>query len=322
MKKKKIIITVIVTTHNSNLEYLDECLTSIVLQSYKYLEIIIVDDFSKKEIYKIQKKYIQGKFKKKFKFLRNKKNYGVAYSLNRAIKISKGRYINWCSDDDYLHVDKIEKQYQKIKNLKNTVISCNTFVKYQELNFIRKQNYNFLNNKDALISLDKFSGGSFLIPKLLFYQHGYFKESLRYVQDYEMWLRWNDNNVKFRNVNNYLFYMRIHIEQGTQKNNKKAIAEKNFFYLNYFKDNIDYFLNSFSESKILLIVNRFYYRNLPSVSKFVTVKFFKYILQKKGNFIFFIIKFLFTLSFVYTKIISHLISGCKIIIVKQYEILK
>ena len=161
-----------------------------------------------------------------------------------------------------------------------------------------------------------------MIPKLLFYQHGYFKESLRYVQDYEMWLRLNDNNVKFKNVNNYLFYMRIHFEQGTQKNNQKAIAEKVFFYLNYFKDNIDYFLNSFSVSEIFLITNRFYYRNLPSVSKFVTDKFFKYTLQKKGNFIFFILKFLFTLSFVYTKIISYLISGSKIIIAKQYQILK
>ena len=229
-KNKSELISIIVTTYNSNLKYLEECLKSILSQSYKNLEVIIVDDFSKRKIFESQKKYIYKKFKnKKIKFLANKKNYGVGYSLNHGIKFSKGKYINWCSYDDYFHVDKIKTQYQEIKNLQNTVVTCNTLIKYENLNFFRKQNYNFLeNDRDALIYKDKFSGGSFLIPRSLFQNCGYFDETLRFVQDYDMWLRWYNYNVKFKNVNKYLFYTRIHPEQDTSKKFYRAVQEKNF----------------------------------------------------------------------------------------------
>ena len=232
-KNKSELISIIVTTYNSNLKYLEECLKSILSQSYKNLEVIIVDDFSKRKIFESQKKYIYKKFKnKKIKFLANKKNYGVGYSLNHGIKFSKGKYINWCSYDDYFHVDKIKTQYQEIKNLQNTVVTCNTLIKYENLNFFRKQNYNFLeNDRDALIYKDKFSGGSFLIPRSLFQNCGYFDETLRFVQDYDMWLRWYNYNVKFKNVNKYLFYTRIHPEQDTSKKfYRSGTGKKNFLY--------------------------------------------------------------------------------------------
>jgi glycosyltransferase involved in cell wall biosynthesis len=292
MKKKNIEISVIVTTFNSNLKFLSECLNSIVAQSYKNFEIILVDDFSNKKIYQIQKKYIKQEFKKKeIRLLRNSKNYGVSYSLNRGIKVSKGKYINWCSYDDYFHIDKLKKQHQKIKNLNGVVISCNTFVKYENYNIFLRQNYNYLKNNHALLFKDKFSGGSFLIPKSFFYKFGFFNEKLRYVQDYDVWLRWSDHNIKFKNVNDYLFYMRIHTKQDTQLNYVHIEKEKKIFYFNYFKNNIDYFLNFYPISKIFFLVIYFQYRNLQNVVKFIVHKIYKNYLSNQGYYYFYTVKF-------------------------------
>ena len=326
-KNKNDLISIIVTIYNSNLIYLEECLRSILLQSYKNLEVIIVDDFSKREIFKSQKKHINKKFKnKKIKFLRNKKNYGVGHSLNRGIKFSKGKYINWCSYDDYFHVDKIKTQYQEIKNLDNTVVSCNTFVKYEGLKFFRKQNYDFLEkNKDALIYKDKFSGGSFLIPRSLFQKCGYFNETLRFVQDYDLWLRWYDYNVKFRNVKNYLFYSRVHVEQDTNKKSERAMKEKKIFYMNYFKEKIDYFLNFYSFSEIFLITNSFLYRGYKVVANFVRNELLRYTFFENRYLFGFVIKLFFILSFKFVKILRLIVNVIKFFglnLIKMFVLLK
>ena len=58
---KNPLITVIITTYNSNINYFSECLQSIINQTYKNLEILIIDDFSTKMNYKKIKLLIKNK---------------------------------------------------------------------------------------------------------------------------------------------------------------------------------------------------------------------------------------------------------------------
>ena len=210
MRNNKELITVIVTTYNSEMRFLEECVSSIINQTYTNIEILIIDDSSKKNIYDYQKKHLKSKFNdSRIKFYRNNKNYGVSYSLNKGIKLSKGKYINWCSYDDLFHPNKLNLQYALIKKMSfqsRTIISCNTHVLYDDLNYSRIINYQNINSKDALLFRDKYSGGSFLIPKSIFYLVGFFNIKLRFTQDYDMWLRMYDYNIKFFNLNKNLFY--------------------------------------------------------------------------------------------------------------------
>lgn len=299
-KNKNDLISVIITIYNSKFDYFDECVASIVSQSYKSIEIIIVDDFSNYKIFKKQKEYILKKYKnKKIKFIRNKKNSGVGFSLNQGIKSSKGKYINWCSYDDYFHIDKLRLQYQKIKYLKNTIVTCDTLINYENLKFFRRQNYNFLqNNKDALIFKDKFSGGSFLIPKSLFNECGLFDPTLRFVQDYDMWLRWYNYNVRFVNVNKPLFYTRIHSNQDTNKKFNLAVKEKKKFYMRFFKKYLSYFLNFYSNKEILLIANYYVYRDYKKVANFIKLAFINKFLKKKKYISGYFMFFMFNLTFI------------------------
>jgi len=276
MRNNKELITVIVTTYNSEIRFLEECVSSIINQTYTNIEILIIDDSSKKNIYDYQKKHLKSKFNdSRIKFYRNNKNYGVSYSLNKGIKLSKGKYINWCSYDDLFHPNKLNLQYALIKKMSfqsRTIISCNTHVLYDDLNYSRIINYQNINSKDALLFRDKYSGGSFLIPKSIFYLVGFFNIKLRFTQDYDMWLRMYDYNIKFFNLNKNLFYSRVHLRQDSNAKKIYAKNEKNKFYFNYINKNINYFFNFYSFVEILFMANYFKFRSYNKVSNIFLTK--------------------------------------------------
>ena len=104
-------VSVIIPMHNSS-KYILECIDSVINQTYKELEIILVDDKSSdKTIRKI--KNIKDK---RIKIIRFNKNLGAAAARNKGIEASTGDYICFLDSDDYWKLDKIEKQVNFIKD--------------------------------------------------------------------------------------------------------------------------------------------------------------------------------------------------------------
>ena len=105
------LISVIIPTHNSS-QYIKKCLNSIVSQTYKNLEIIVINDGSTDST-----KEILENLQKKDKriIIINKSNSGVSDSRNKGIEVSNGKYITFVDDDDWLEIDAIEKLYNCIK---------------------------------------------------------------------------------------------------------------------------------------------------------------------------------------------------------------
>ena len=104
------LITVIIPCYNIE-NYIEKCIESIEKQTYKNIEIIVVDDGSKDKTVEIlnnlQKKYSN------IKVYQNSKNRGAAYARNFAIKKAKGEYIGFVDSDDYITEDYYEKLMQK-----------------------------------------------------------------------------------------------------------------------------------------------------------------------------------------------------------------
>ena len=98
-------VSVIVPVYNTSL-YLEECLNSIINQTYKNLEIIIVNDNSKDNSLEVISKFKD----KRIKLINLKKNVGVAVARNKGVETSTGDYICYMDSDDYWCLDKIEKQ--------------------------------------------------------------------------------------------------------------------------------------------------------------------------------------------------------------------
>ncbi len=113
MSNPKPLISILLPVHNSE-EYLPECVNSLLNQTYKNIEIVAIDDKSSDKSYKLL-----NQFKKKDKRVRvykNIKRYGIAITLNRLLKKSKGSYIAFMDTNDISSLNRIKKQYKFLIN--------------------------------------------------------------------------------------------------------------------------------------------------------------------------------------------------------------
>lgn len=115
------LITVIVPCYNVE-KYVAKCLDSIINQTYKNLEIIIVEDVSNDNTLKIVEEYT--KKDSRIKLIRNEKNGGLAYSRNVGLANSNGNYISFIDSDDYISLDFYEKMINSIKNNHSDIAIC------------------------------------------------------------------------------------------------------------------------------------------------------------------------------------------------------
>lgn len=113
---KKIVFSIIVPVYNVE-KYLDECLNSILNQSFKDYEVIVVNDGSTDNSYEILKKY-----KKNEKInIYTQNNHGLSYTRNVGVKKAKGDYLVFIDSDDYIEKDYLLK-ISKVIDLKPEVI--------------------------------------------------------------------------------------------------------------------------------------------------------------------------------------------------------
>lgn len=95
------IISIIVPVYNSE-KYLDRCINSIINQSYKNLDIILIDDGSTDNSGKICEQY--AKQDKRIKVF-HKKNGGQSSARNLALKYANGEYIGFVDSDDWINLE-------------------------------------------------------------------------------------------------------------------------------------------------------------------------------------------------------------------------
>ncbi len=121
------LITIIVPVYNVE-QYLEKCLDSIINQTYKKLEILLVDDGSTDASGKICDLYAEKDHRIK---VVHKKNGGVSSARNVALNIASGSYIHFIDADDYIELNMIETLYHYIKRDDYDIAICNVnFIKH------------------------------------------------------------------------------------------------------------------------------------------------------------------------------------------------
>ncbi|MBM01513.1 MAG: hypothetical protein CL762_02180 [Chloroflexi bacterium] len=93
-------------------EFISETVNSILSQSFKYFELIIVDNHSEDGTYEILKKFESDK---RVKVYRNSENLGMYVNFNLAFKYSKSNYFMWAGSHDILEENYLETIHEKIK---------------------------------------------------------------------------------------------------------------------------------------------------------------------------------------------------------------
>lgn len=115
--KKEIKVSIIVPIYNVE-KFLDQCISSILNQTYKNLEVILVNDGSEDNSSNIMEKYL--KEDNRIKII-TKKNGGLSSTRNVGIDVSTGDYIMHVDGDDFINKDTIENMVTEIINSKENI---------------------------------------------------------------------------------------------------------------------------------------------------------------------------------------------------------
>lgn len=242
------LVSVIISTYNSSI-YILETLESITKQSWKDLELIVTDDFSKDDTVEVCREWISknGNRFKAVKILTSEKNTGVSTNANRGLSVAKGDWIKFLGADDTLKPECIED------NMK--WISCHDEVKvlfsrieiykdkFEPQNFIETTPGD-MNNPAGIMAPGRsaesqykmlllcdrihFSPSVFLHRETLL-SIGGFDERFRFLEDYPLWLKLTRKGHK-------LFFMdKVTVNY---RRHSKAINNTGINYLinpNYFR---------------------------------------------------------------------------------------
>lgn len=205
-------VSVIMGVYNDE-PYLQEAVKSILNQTYYNFEFIIINDCSTDNSKEIIDYYLRQD--ERIVYLENKKNIGLSASLNRGINIAKGKYIARVDADDISFPERLAKQVEFLEENEDIYVLGTASLSIDEKSAILglskfPADPGFI--KKNLIKKNLFYHPSVMIRKEYFEKVGLYDESIRYAQDYELWLRgvnlFNYANleeplIKYRESSNY-----------------------------------------------------------------------------------------------------------------------
>jgi len=256
------LVSVVIPVYNSE-RYLEECLNSVISQTYQNIEIIAVDDGSTDLSLEILKKYSD-----KVNVF-SQKNNGLASSLNLGISKMKGYWFKWFSPDDVMYPYTIETLVDEAKkHPDNTIIYSNWNIIDDAGNIIREfceSKYNKLSEFDYNIRLldgQQINVNTTLILSSLFDKYSIREHDDPVAIDYDFFLSSALlYNVKFHLISKPLVQYRIHSDQLSHKNISKTLD-----YISEIKSEILIQLNKSLQTRYIHELEQ-YQKNKPTTRK-------------------------------------------------------
>jgi alpha-1,3-rhamnosyltransferase len=206
------LVSIVVSSYNHG-KYIEKCILSIVNQTYKNIELIVIDDGStdnsRKVLEKLQKQYGF--------FLEFQPNRGLSKTLNKAIRnYSQGKYIAGCGSDDYSAPDRIEKQVRYMEAHSEYAMSFGK-VHVVDGNGTIIENLKIIDpvadsvkslQFESLVERNPIPAMTVMLRKDVWEACGGYNENT-IIEDLDMWLK-VAYNYKIGYMNEYLAYYRWH----------------------------------------------------------------------------------------------------------------
>lgn len=243
---KSPLVSVVIPTYN-RVGFIGQCLDSVIGQTYKNMEIIVVDDGSTDGTEKL--------VKEKYPMVQYlwHPNRRIPYTLNRGFRMANGEFVCWLSSDDGFMPQKTEKQVNFMLDHPECDLS---FTEY-EVRWRGDSKYTgikdnvtlwkpriFSSNRDEfnccfLEEICNGNGSTAMFRKEAFRKRGYFIETLWTCQDWEMWLRFlRSGGVKIINENLGWRVEHAGVSQGIcqqEAESLKLFAAEKEFVKNYYR---------------------------------------------------------------------------------------
>ena len=183
------LVSICIAAYNAQ-DFIQECLESLLIQSYQNIEIIVVNDGSKDGTYGLLQSYIDRGIT-----VINQENRGQCAASNLAFNTCNGEFIKFFDADDILHQDYISEMVKMASPNKLIFSHCINFT--GDYTFKENQSEYKIesqvewNSMDFLMSpiSNMRQGGRWLIPRSIINKGGLWNESLSLINDYEYFTR-------------------------------------------------------------------------------------------------------------------------------------
>ncbi len=210
-------VSIITATYNSE-AYLEQTILSVLEQSYKNIEYIIVDGGSTDKTIPIINKY-----KDKLSHFISEKDEGIYHALNKGIALASGDVIGFLHSDDF-YTDNLV-----IEKVVNGLNKNKTDGLYANLYFIDKNDPNKITRKwlSGDYSPNSFMYGwmpphpTLFLKKELYKKHGVFNLDFKTSADYELMLRFiHKHQISLTYLNEFIIKMRVGGQSTASVNNR------------------------------------------------------------------------------------------------------
>ena len=177
------LVSVVIPVYNAE-KYLEETLASVFAQTYPHIEIVAVDDGSKDRSIQILEQY-PGRI-----HVIKQSNSGAAAARNRGAREAKGKWIAFLDADDLWMPDKVQRQLETCSEYAwshtDSVFFGGVNDGRKDSDFTEKYQGQIL---EQLICSNFVGTSTLMIQRQVFLDAGGFDESLRSIQDWELWIR-------------------------------------------------------------------------------------------------------------------------------------
>ena len=238
-----VLVSVIITTCN-RCELLPRAIDSVINQTYKNIEIIIIDDSSTDKTQDVIKNY--QKEYSSIIYIRNDSSFGANVSRNKGIKMAKGKFIAGLDDDDEFMPNRIELLLKNYDDkyafiTSNNIIINETSFTTSILPFVKLENMlsnNILYNQA-------------LVEKHRIIEVGLYDEKLTACQDYDLWMRLiiKYGEVKVIKETTQI----IHVITSLNRISSKS-KSKYFGYFNFYKK-YKYLMDEYARKQHLMRIS-------------------------------------------------------------------
>lgn len=264
------LVSVVIPTYSRAL-YIDRAIESVINQSYKNIEIIIVDDNgfgseNQKNTEKVLEKYI---INEKIKYIINKENVGGSESRNNGVIHSSGKYISFLDDDDTYEPNKIMEQIKVITS-DETIDACYCGMAYLNDKGIKigKRNI-YLNGSSELVKKHIFrpitGTPALLIKKNVFEAINGFDNLKRY-QDANIIFKILANKYYLKSIKKELVNVYIHENERISTTGKWIELERE-----YIKNTMKY-MHLLSHKNSQYLIDKYHIQNCFCLNKSLNYK--------------------------------------------------
>ena len=216
MKTKFPKITIVTPSYNQG-KYIEQTICSVLDQKYKNIEYIIIDGGSTDNTISVIKKY-----EKYLAYWVSESDYGQAHAINKGLFQATGGIFNWLNSDDYYEKDALGVIVDIFLDNPKINVLCGYTHCFYDKSLKTSHTYRTAvkkNATDTLLNLIMGQPGTFYKMNIV-RELGYLNESLRYVFDNELWMkylcRYGQKNIK--RTKKLIAHFRLH-------NSSKSIGE-------------------------------------------------------------------------------------------------